>query len=351
MGRSTRLDYPDALHHVMARGNNKCIIFNDDADRVYFVKKLADILLETNTKCYAWALMPNHIHLLLKRVNSPISHVMHRLLTSYATYHNKKYERVGHLFQNRFKSILCQDDQYLLTLVKYIHLNPIKAGIIKNLNELSIYPWTGHQAMLGITHYSWQDCSEVLEIFDENQIIAREEYLKFMTLYLSDIEINEIQKGKMVKMPNGVWCRSTSITVNQIQRSNELILGSENFIKKVFLYNKKISGVVNQNNINLVFENLLSQAAFLCNCDISEVLSKFRRSDAAKARSILCAWSIDGVGMLPHDLSRKLKMSINSIYAAASRGRMLMMNDPKLKFRASYLSSEKNENNLDLEVI
>jgi len=109
MPRQSRIDAPGALHHIIARGNEKRKIFEDKLDRQQFLARLEVILSETQTICYAWALIPNHFHLLLRTATVPISSVMHRLLTGYAIYFNRKHRRYGHLFQNRFKSIHCQE--------------------------------------------------------------------------------------------------------------------------------------------------------------------------------------------------------------------------------------------------
>ena len=121
----------------MARGIEGSKVFRSDTDRDNFLERLAKILQDTNTICYAWALIPNHFHLLFRTGSVPISTVMRRLLTGYALWYNRRHRRHGHLFQNRFKSILCQEDSYLLELVRYIHLNPIRAGLVKDVDELN----------------------------------------------------------------------------------------------------------------------------------------------------------------------------------------------------------------------
>ena len=149
MPRQPRLDAPGLLQHVMARGIERKEIFKDDQDRQSFLERLAVILEETQTQCYAWALIPNHFHLLLRTSLTPLSKVMRRLMTGYAVTFNKRHKRSGHLFQNRYKSIVCEEDPYLLELIRYIHLYPLRTGLIKDLKELDKYPWTGHSAILG----------------------------------------------------------------------------------------------------------------------------------------------------------------------------------------------------------
>jgi len=133
----------------MARGIERRKLFLDDADRQSFLDRLAIVLEETQTQCYAWALIPNHFHLLLRTGPTPVSKVMRRLMTGYAVTFNKRHKRAGHLFQNRYKSVVCEEDAYLLELIRYIHLNPLRAGLVKDLQELDKYPWAGHSAILG----------------------------------------------------------------------------------------------------------------------------------------------------------------------------------------------------------
>lgn len=130
MPRKSRIDAPGALHHIIVRGIERRKVFFDDADRDNFIDRVGGVVTDTNTACYAWALIPNHFHLLLRTGQVPVATVMRRLLTGHAGYFNKRHRRSGHLFQNRYKSILCQEDTYLLELVRYIHLNPLRAKII-----------------------------------------------------------------------------------------------------------------------------------------------------------------------------------------------------------------------------
>src|SRR3989339_2088778 len=116
MPRKSRIDAPGAMHHIIVRGIDRHKLFNNDEDRNNFLSRLGVILTETKTTCYAWALIPNHFHLLLRSGSVPISTVMRRLLTGYALWYNRAHRRHGHVFQNRFRSVLCQEDAYLVEL-------------------------------------------------------------------------------------------------------------------------------------------------------------------------------------------------------------------------------------------
>jgi len=149
MPRQPRLDIPNVLHHIIVRGIEKRDIFADDADKERFVARLSTLLIKGSMKCFAWSLMTNHFHLLLMPTAVSLSETMRRLLTGYAVYFNRKYQRTGHLFQNRYKSILCEEEPYFLELVRYIHLNPLRAGLVKDMDGLARYPWSGHAVLLG----------------------------------------------------------------------------------------------------------------------------------------------------------------------------------------------------------
>jgi REP element-mobilizing transposase RayT len=123
MPRQARIDAPGALHHVIVRGIERRKIFEDDIDRHEFLSRLGKVLSDTRTGCFAWALIPTHFHLLLRSGNGALATVMRRLLTGHAMGFNRRHGRSGKLFQNRYKSILCQEDVYLLELIRYIHLN------------------------------------------------------------------------------------------------------------------------------------------------------------------------------------------------------------------------------------
>jgi len=143
------LDMPGVLYHVIVRGVERRQIFIDDRDRKQFLDRLSHLLQQTETLCYAWSLMTSHFHLLLYPTRFKLAVLMRRLLTGYAITFNLIHHRTGHLFQNRYQSILCDKEVYLLELIRYIHLNPLKAGIVDTLQNLERYPWSGHGVLMG----------------------------------------------------------------------------------------------------------------------------------------------------------------------------------------------------------
>lgn len=123
---------PGPFYHIIIRGIERKAIFRDNKDRNNFLDRLGNILNQTSTPCYAWSLLTNHVHLLLRTGLVPIATVMRRLLTGYEQQFNRRHRRHGQLFQNRYKSILCEEDPYLLELVRYINLNPVSAKMVNS---------------------------------------------------------------------------------------------------------------------------------------------------------------------------------------------------------------------------
>jgi REP element-mobilizing transposase RayT len=176
MPRHARIDAAGAVHHLMIRGIAGSSIFYDDVDRDRFVERTGKVFTEEKTACYAFALLSNHAHFLLRTGRTPMAGVMRRLLTGYAVSFNKRHKRSGHLFQNRYKSILCEEEPYFLQLVRYIHLNPLRARTVDSLDSLDSldsYPYSGHCAIVGLRDRDWQDSASVLQQFSDSTEKAR----------------------------------------------------------------------------------------------------------------------------------------------------------------------------------
>ena len=147
MSRPLRLEFPDALYHVTARGDRREAIFDDDDDRRAFLLTLAQVVKRFNWLCYAYCLMGNHYHLLIQTPDGNLSKGMRQLNGVFTQLSNRRHQRVGHLFQGRFKAILVEGDAYLLELARYIVLNPVRAGMKKKPEH---WPWSSYRASLGL---------------------------------------------------------------------------------------------------------------------------------------------------------------------------------------------------------
>lgn len=177
MARRTRAEVEGGLYHVITRGNNRRQIFNSPADYERFLSLLAAQKTRLPFFLYAYCLMTNHVHLLIERQSDTIGKIMHRVLTGYSQYYNHRYRRVGHLLQGRHKAILCQSDLYLSELVRYIHLNPVRAKMVAKPEQ---YKWSGHRAYLGLEPAGLVDVEPVLRHFGAKKKVAREAYRQFV---------------------------------------------------------------------------------------------------------------------------------------------------------------------------
>jgi len=180
MTRHTRLDYPGCVHHVTARGVARTRLFADDFDRRCFVRSMERVFSESGVRCLAWALMDNHVHLLVETGEVPLSRVMHRLLQLHAQRFNRRHGRCGHLFQNRFRSDVVRRDAHLREAIRYVHLNPVRAGIVPGIESLERHPWTGHAVLVGARPNRFQDVAGVLDLFASRGTDGREEMRRFL---------------------------------------------------------------------------------------------------------------------------------------------------------------------------
>jgi REP element-mobilizing transposase RayT len=214
MPRQARLDVPGTLHHIIIRGIEKKDIVSSDKDRQDFVARMGAIVLETETSVYAWALMSNHAHILLRSGPSGLSRYMLRLLTGYAISYNRRHRRHGHLFQNRYKSIVCEEDSYFKELVRYIHLNPLRANLVDNLTKLDRYKYCGHSVLMGRVKNDWQDRDYVLKWFGSKQGEAKRTYRQFVKIGIDQGHRSDLTGGGLIRSQGG-WS-----AVNCVFRSN-----------------------------------------------------------------------------------------------------------------------------------
>jgi putative transposase len=233
MPRQARLDVPGALHHIMVRGIDKSNIFRDDEDKARFLERLGLTVGEGKCSVYAWVLMNNHVHILFRSGKEGISAVMRKLLTWYAQYFNRKHHRSGHLFENRYKSILCDEDNYLVALIRYIHLNPIRAKIVTNLEQLDRYPWSGHRTLIGKAKHPWMDSDHALSQFGPTSRKAVNEYRRFMQEGLGQGQLPELTGGGLIRSKGG-WSEVISARRSgRKEEYDERILGAGDFVNAI----------------------------------------------------------------------------------------------------------------------
>jgi len=233
MPRKARIDAPGALHHIIVRGIERRKIFYNNSDRDDFLTRLGQILTQTQTPCFAWALIPNHLHLLLRTGTVPIATVMRRLLTGYAISFNHRHHRHGHLFQNRYKSILCQEDLYLLELVRYIHLNPLRAKQVKDFSGLDRYEYSGHSVLSGKRVFKWQDSDYILKFYGKSYASARRKYREFVKKGIDKGKRTDLVGGGLIRRAGG-WSQVKALRRTSARiKGDERILGDGEFVQSV----------------------------------------------------------------------------------------------------------------------
>jgi len=228
MPRQARLDFPGSLQHLINRGIERRAIFYDAGDYKTFLETLETVVTEGKHRCSAWVLMPNHFHLLVETGTEPISRMMSRLSTRYAVIFNRRHRRSGVLFQNRYKSIVCDQETYFKELVAYIHLNPLRAGLVKNTAELTGYAWSGHQALLGKKEMVWQDVEGTLAHFGETVKKARRVYWDFLVDH-QRVRSGTLSGGGLIKSRGGVW--EVMRTRKDRDGYDTRVLGEGDFVK------------------------------------------------------------------------------------------------------------------------
>jgi len=178
MARSLRIEYPGAFYHVTSRGNERKEVFLDGADRERFLSYLDSATVRYGAQVHLYCLMPNHYHLLVETPLGNLSRIMGHINGAYTTYFNLKHQRPGHLFQGRYKAILVDKDEYVRELSRYIHLNPVRAGISATPGD---YRWSSYRAYCGLTHSpSWLNRSLILSLFGSRATRAEAEYRGFV---------------------------------------------------------------------------------------------------------------------------------------------------------------------------
>lgn len=195
MPRPRRLHVPGGIYHVILRGNHRQPIFFGDADMLRLEVYVAEATALTGTRVHAYCWMPNHIHLAMQPADTPLSAAMLRIASRYARYVQRRVPTTGHLFERRYRAILVDDARYLLELLRYIHLNPVRAGLVDDPTE---YPWSGHRTYLGDDAHSrpWLTTDHLLRMFASEPEAARHVYQKHVLAGIGLDPPPEMRGGK-----------------------------------------------------------------------------------------------------------------------------------------------------------
>jgi REP element-mobilizing transposase RayT len=320
MPRAARIDIPGILQHVIVRGIEKRDIFLDDDDRASFVRRFSLLLQETETECLAWALLSNHFHVLVRPKSEKLSTFMRRLLTGYAVTYNLRHCRTGHLFQNRYKSIVCEEDAYLLELVRYIHLNPLRAGLVTDVEALDTYPWTGHAVLLGGQTLAGQNDAEILALFGKRAKSAREAYRDFIRDGAGQGERKELVGGGLRRV------QETGIDENP-EAFDARILGSGEFVQGLLGGSEACQQAVPVIPLPL----LVRKVAEVFDLTAGEVRAPGRSKRVSEARSAVSFLAYRKMGYSGEEVARELGITRSGVCRRAAFGEHLVRGNDRLR--------------------
>ncbi len=318
MPRHARLDAPGTLHHVMVRGIERTAIFRDDADRGAFLARLAPLAEQGALRVCAWALLPNHAHLLVQTGRQPLATSLRKLLTGYAVDFNRRHRRVGHLFQNRYRSIVVEADPYLLELVRYLHLNPLRAQVVPDLRRLDRYPWSGHSALLGTVPRPWQDTPTILGQFGPTPTRARRAYRAFVAAGVPQGRRPEFQGGGLVRSAGG-WA-----AVQALRRQGDptlaaaRILGSSEFVDRLLTEAEaQVRDTLRVTRPRPALASLARRVAAHGGLPAAALRSGRRTRQVSRARRLLCQLAIRHLGYSGAAVARFLGVTTSAANRAA----------------------------------
>ena len=247
--------------------------------------------------------------------------VMRRLLTGYAVTYNRRHRRHGHLFQNRYKSILCQEDPYLLELVRYIHLNPLRSKIVTTVEELDRYPYCGHSILMGKRENVWQESDAILSLFGKRVAPARRRYRTFLEEGVTQGKRSELTGGGLVRSAGG-WTALKSLRRGRPRmKGDERILGDSDFVEHVLgAANEDMERRYMLQSQGFNFDKLVQRVADLFAMESIELLLPGKQPSRVEARSLLCYWAVRKLGFTATEVSRRLGVSQPSVSISVMRG-------------------------------
>ncbi len=303
MARKPRVYCPGAFYHVILRGNSGQTIFLDDKDRTRFFLLLQEGMERFGHRLHAFCLMTNHVHLAIQITEISLSRILQNLSFRYTRWINWRQGRTGHLFQGRYKAVLIDADTYLQELTRYIHLNPVRAGMVRKPEK---YPWSGHRAYLGLETIPWLTTDWVLSQFSEKVSVARRAYMKFVQEGMEGGRQEEYYRGS---------------------DADSRILGDDTFIERVL--DEKEKKQRHRASLDKIMVEVCRHFS-LEEKDFS-VLGKDRSLSEARA---IAAWLVLELGACTLvELSKRTGRDVSTLSSAAKRLQIRSKTDLKLAGR------------------
>jgi len=248
-------------------------------------------------------------------------------MTSFAGYYNRRHERSGHLFQNRYKSYICEEDPYFLELVRYIHLNPLRSGLVQDFEKLDRYPWCGYGVLMGRYKNSWQEIDEVLKYFGTKVRRARMNYRSFMEEGIPQGRRPDLAGGGLIRSAGG---RGRFFQM-QKQEFKDLydqrVLKSGNFVRKVL---ETLRSSEETNSPRLTWENLIKKVGNWSKLSAVDITSGSKRPEIARARAILSYLAARKARMKTTDVAAYLNVSQSAISKCLLKGEKTIKKNPQI---------------------
>jgi REP element-mobilizing transposase RayT len=258
----------------MARGIDGRPIFRADTDRYKLLSLLEENVQKSGYLLYAWSFMDNHYHLAIRVNNYPLKKFLSSINGPYAQFFRKKIKTRGSLFQDRPKSVPCQDQKYLQELIRYVHLNPLRAGVVKSLRRLKTYRWTGHSVLMGTIDFAAQNCSDVLRFFSNETSIARLAYERFC---LQGVESNDDSiDSKLAKVNK---------EIDDAHDSSCFVIGNPKYVQKVLKESKEIQNRLAHAAIDTItIDDIIKRVCDYFQLEESDLLKKGRGNVISQAK-------------------------------------------------------------------
>jgi len=302
MPRKPRIHFPGALYHVILRGNHGQVVFSDAADRSRFYLLLQEGTVRFGHRIHAFCLMSNHLHLAVQVREVPLPRIMQNLGFRYTQYFNRRYKKTGHLFQGRYKALLVDADSYLLELVRYIHLNPNRAGMVEQPES---YPWSGHRAYLGLESLPWLTTDWVYGQFAPDADGARRRYEQFMADGLPEGYRGDFHRGSF----------------------EGRALGDDNFIEEALTRAEEV--IKKHPSI----QSIISAVCCVCRISPTEIASRSKVRKISEARGIAALLVREAEGIALKELGKLLNQDLSSLSQAARRVELRLREDSCLQER------------------
>ncbi len=320
MVRQARLDAPGTLHHVIIRGIEKSRIVDDQKDRENFVSRMGEVASDTKTAIYGWSLMTNHAHILLRSGPFGLSKYMRRLLTGYAINYNRRHSRYGHLFQNRYKSIVCDEDSYFRELLRYIHLNPLRAKLVKNMSELNKYPWCGHVVLMNKIKHEWQDRDYVLSWFGKKEGEAKRAYCRYVEEGIPLGRRLDLVGGGLIRSLGG-WSEVMSLRSHKQQvLTDERVLGTGDFVENILKEaDERLQYQLTANKRRQKMQEMIGEICEKERINVAELRMGSRRGSIPQVRADIAYQLINELGIPLAEIARQLGVSTSAITKSLKR--------------------------------